>query len=231
MTTNRKLSIAIDGPAGAGKSTIAKLLALRFGLQYVDTGAMYRAVGVEAMRLGVTDEDEQQLAEIANNMRFEFKVETPAPEQLQNRVFANGLEVTGEIRAPAASAMASKVSAVSSVRRALVAEQKKMGFLGGVVMEGRDICEVVLPAAEVKIFLTASPEVRARRRTLELEEKGTPQPFQKVLDEITERDRRDSTRADSPLKPHPDGNIVDTDNKSIPQVVEEIAAIANTRLA
>jgi cytidylate kinase len=226
MNSIEKISIAIDGPAGAGKSTIAKLLALRLGLQYVDTGAMYRAVGLKALRLGVSPEDEARLSEIAAATHFSFRVETPSPGELINRVFADGEEVTEEIRRPEVGGMASKVSTVSGVRRVLVAGQKKMGAAGGVVMEGRDIGNVVLPAAEVKIFLTASAEERARRRFLELEEKGMPQPYEKVLADIRERDERDCTRADSPLCPAPGCVTVDTDGKSIEQVVAEISGIA-----
>jgi cytidylate kinase len=224
--TDKPLSIAIDGPAGAGKSTVSKLVALRLGLQYVDTGAMYRGVALKALRRGAARDDEAQLTAIAENIQFAFKVENPSENELSVRVFVDGEEVTKEIRTPEAGNMASVVSAVSGVRRALVAQQKKMGAARGVVMEGRDIGTVVMPGAPVKIFLTASARERARRRTLELEDKGTPQAYEQVLAEIQERDHRDSTRADSPLKPAADSVTVNTDGMSIAQVVDEIFRIA-----
>ena len=225
--TDKLLSIAIDGPAGAGKSTVSKLTALRLGLQYVDTGAMYRGVALTALRRGVARDDEKQLTRIAETIRFSFKVETPAPDQLLNRVFVDGEEITEAIRTPEAGNMASVVSALGGVRRALVAQQQHMGAAGGVVMEGRDIGAVVLPHARVKIFLTASADERARRRTLELEEKGTPQHYDQVLREIIERDHRDSTRAESPLKPAAGSVTVATDGMTIDQVVDEIVRIAS----
>jgi len=227
----RKISIAIDGPAGAGKSTIAKLTALRFGLEYVDTGAMYRGIALKALREGVPAADAARLTQLAEAAEFSFRVERPSPDDLLNRVFVDGEEITADIRTPEVSSMASKVSAISGVRRALVAAQQALGARGGVVMEGRDICTVVLPDAEVKIFLTASAEERARRRHLELVEKGAEEPYEKVLKEIRERDERDSTRADSPLRPAPDAAYVDTDGKGIEQVVAGIAAIAEKKLS
>ena len=220
--------IAIDGPAGAGKSTVSRLTALRLGLQYVDTGAMYRGVAVTALRNGVAPDDEQQLTRIAEDITFAFRTEEKAHD-LINRVFVDGEEVTDAIRTPEAGNMASAAAVVSGVRRALVSQQKRMGETGGVVMEGRDIGTVVLPAADLKIFLTASPEERAKRRCLELEEKGAPQPYEQVLAEIKERDHRDSTRADSPLKPAPDSVTVDTDGLSIYQVVDRITDLARER--
>lgn len=225
MSADRKVSIAIDGPAGAGKSTVAKLLALRLGLEYVDTGAMYRGVALLALRVGVKIEDEAKLEDLAAGARFEFRAERAGGE-LINRVFLNGGEVTREIRAEEVSAFASPVSAVGGVRRALVAMQQQLGARGGIVMEGRDICSVVLPRAEVKVFLTASEGERARRRHAELEAKGETVSIDDIRQAIHERDRRDSTRAESPLKPTPDAAMVDTDGKTIEQVVDEIAHLA-----
>lgn len=228
MTQRRAISIAIDGPAGAGKSTIAKLLARRFALSYVDTGAMYRGVALLGKRAGTTPGDEAALARVAQSAVFRFEMD-PAGDSLLNRVFLNGEEVTEAIREPEISSLASPVSALSGVRRALVAAQKQMGAAGGVVMEGRDIATVVLPHAEVKIFLTASPEERARRRLLELEEKGKQAEYETVLAEMRERDHRDSTREDSPLKPAPDSVTVDTDGISIEQVVDRISEVVVER--
>lgn len=219
-----RYSIAIDGPAGAGKSTIAKKLAQRFGLQYVDTGAMYRGVALLALRRGIAVDDAAELGRLALEMKFRFRAELSG-EDLVNRVFLNEEDVTEAIRTPEISRTASPVSAVSEVRRALVAKQQEIGAEGGVVMEGRDIGTVVLPEAEVKIFLTASLEERARRRHKELVAKGMEEPFEKVLAEIMERDNRDMTRSDSPLVAAPDAENVDTDRMSIDEVVDEIAKI------
>ncbi len=224
----QRVSIAIDGPAGSGKSTIAKLISKRFGLSYVDTGAMYRGIGLLAHNAGISHDDEQQLTPLAAAAKFYFEMDT-APGSMLNRVWLNGTEVTEEIRAPHISGMASKVSALSGVRRQLVAMQKLMGAAGGVVMEGRDIGTVVMPAAQVKIFLTASPEVRANRRCRELSLKGIDEPREKVLAEIIERDTRDSTRADSPLKPAADAVHLDTSTLSIEQVVDRIAKITTEK--
>ncbi len=229
MTRKPGFSIAIDGPAGSGKSTIAKLLAIRFELSYVDTGAMYRGVALQGRRAGVAPDDEASLVKIAADARFDFIMD-PTDDRLVNLVYLNGEEVTDDIREPEISNLASAVSALSGVRRELVSKQKRMGEAGGVVMEGRDICGVVLPGAEVKIFLTASPEVRARRRHDELVEKGQPVVFDEVLEQMKERDHRDSTRSDSPLKPAEDADIVDTDGLTIQQVVDEISRIVKSKV-
>ncbi|MEW6202042.1 MAG: (d)CMP kinase [bacterium] len=224
------ISIAIDGPAGAGKSTISKLLALKFGLQYVDTGAMYRGVALLALRQGISDiHDESRLAAIARDADFQFKMEKEN-DAIMNRVFLNGEDVTDAIRVEEVTRFSSPVSAVSGVRRELVAKQKQMGARGGVVMEGRDISTVVLTHAEVKIFLTASETERARRRQLDLAASGAPPPLKDVVRALRERDTRDSTRADSPLVQAPDAVLVDTDNKSIDEVVDEISSIVTRHL-
>ncbi|HOX27787.1 MAG TPA: (d)CMP kinase [bacterium] len=219
----RAISIAIDGPAGAGKSTIAMLVARRFGLSYVDTGAMYRGVALLAVRASAALDDEAALAALARDANFSFAMD--AGGELRNRAYLNEEEVTGDIRVPEISKLASPVSAFSAVRRELVAKQKLMGEAGGVVMEGRDIGTVVLPKAEVKIFLTASPEERARRRFLELKQKGISAQLETVLSDIVERDRRDTTRADSPLRPADDSATVDTDGLGIGQVVDRICEV------
>jgi len=217
-------SIAIDGPAGSGKSTVSKLLARRFRLSYVDTGAMYRGVALLARRAGAAPGDEEALSRLAAASEFGFEMDQASPDLL-NRVFLNGEEVTSAIREPEISSLASKVSALSGVRRALVSKQQQMGRAGGVVMEGRDICGVVLPGAEVKIFMDASAEERARRRHRELAAAGKNVSYEEVLADIKERDHRDSTRADSPLAPAPDAECVDTGGLSAGQVVEVISYI------
>lgn len=229
MSGGRKFSIAIDGPAGAGKSTVAKLLSLRYGLEYVDTGAMYRGVALLALRGGVGLEEEEKLAELARGAEFKFRAEGSGEEML-NRVFLNGGEVTGEVRAEEVSRYASPVSAVSGVRRELVAKQQQMGARGGVVMEGRDIGTVVLPDAEVKIFLTATEEERARRRHLELVDKGAAPSLEEIQRAVHERDVRDSTRADSPLAAADDAVEVLTDDRTIEQVVDAICEIAEKKV-
>ncbi|MEW5945862.1 MAG: (d)CMP kinase [bacterium] len=223
----RKLRIAIDGPAGAGKTTVSKLAAQRLGLEYVDTGAMYRCVALRARRENVDPRDERRLGAIARTMEFEFRIDE---ESGVNRVFMDGEDVTEAIRGERVSSLASAVSAVSAVRRELVARQKQMAARGGVVMEGRDIGTVVIPYAEVKVFLDASEQERARRRHLELLEKdGAAPPLERILRDIHERDLRDSTREDSPLAPALDAVRLETDGKSIARVVDEIIEIAASK--
>lgn len=224
----KKISVGIDGPAGSGKSTVSKLVAKRFGLSYVDTGAMYRCVGLISRQNGISPEDEPALEKIAKAALFEFKMD-PDSSDLLNRVFLNGNEVTTDIREPEVSSLASKVSALSGVRRELVSRQQQMGRDGGVIMEGRDICNVVMPGAEVKIFLIADPAERASRRMLELEAAGKNPVYEEVLADIQERDHRDSTRKDSPLKPAPDSVQLDTTSLSIQQVVDRISDIITQR--
>lgn len=230
MTTNaKKISVGIDGPAGSGKSTVSKLVAKRFDLSYVDTGAMYRCVGLLANRKGISPEDEPALSALAEQAVFDFRMDPDSPDLL-NRVYLNGEEVTTHIREPEISSMASKVSALSGVRRILVARQQQMGRDGGVIMEGRDICNVVMPDAEVKIFLIADPAERAKRRMLELAAAGKNPVYDEVLSDIKERDHRDSTRNDSPLKPAPDSVQLDTTKLSISQVVDAISDIILKRI-
>jgi cytidylate kinase len=228
MSGKKNISVAIDGPAGAGKSTIAKLVARAFGLEYADTGAMYRGVALTALRASVAADDVAALSRIASETDFSFEA-AERGGSLVNRVFIGGEEVTDAIREPEISSMASAVSALSGVRAALVAKQKRMGAAGGVAMEGRDIGGVVLPDAEVKIFLTASPEARARRRHLELLAADKSADYDTVLAEISARDLRDTTRADSPLKQADDAILVDTDGLSIEQVVARICDIVTEK--
>lgn len=219
----RKPIIAIDGPAGAGKSTIAKRIAAALGYIYIDTGAMYRAVAWKSIQVGIPLEDADAITVLSVSMSIYFD---RADGQ---RVIADGADVTEAIRTHEVTQLSSPVSAISGVRRRLVDMQREMGAAGGVVMEGRDISTVVFPNAEVKVFLTASAEERARRRLLELREKGDESTLEELIAQMRERDLRDSTRDDSPLKQADDAVAVDTDNLTIDEVVEAILEVCNRR--
>lgn len=216
--------VAIDGPAGAGKSTIARRIAGALGAVYIDTGAMYRAVALLALRAGAPLDDAAALEPlaVASDIRFE-----PG----STRVFLNGEDVTAAIREPEISPAASRVSAVAAVRRILVGMQRRMAAGESVVMEGRDIGTVVFPGARVKIFLDADAAVRAARRVRELEAKGQPPSAAEIGREVHERDLRDSTRADSPLVCAADAVRVDTTGLSLDAVEQVILGIIRERLA
>ena len=213
------LIVAIDGPSGAGKSTVARALAARLGVPYIDTGAMYRAVGLAAREGGVRlpIARPEEVVALAESGRIGLEPSPRGP-----RVLWNGRDVSEAIREPEISLYASAVSALSGVRRRLVAEQQRLGRERGGVLEGRDIGTKVFPETPHKFFLTASAEVRAQRRTLELAERGTPRPYGEVLEEMARRDRDDSTRADSPLTLDERYTVVDSTGKLIPEVVAEI---------
>jgi cytidylate kinase len=215
--------VAIDGPAGAGKSTIARRIAARTGAVYIDTGAMYRAIALLALRSNTDLADAARLEALARGAGIEFEAGSA-------RTLLDGEDVSEAIRRPEVSPAASKVSAIPGVRRVLVEKQRRMGAASSVVMEGRDIGTVVFPNAEVKIFLDADPEVRAARRLRELEEKGQAPPAAEVTREIRERDQRDSTRADSPLVAATDAIRVDTTGLSLDQVERVILEIIRKRL-
>jgi len=201
----RKLIIAIDGPVGSGKSTVARRVAESLGYSYLDSGAMYRALALAALRAGVSLDDPAELERLTESTRIDFD---PTPTDGQ-RVLLHGEDVTDAIRAQEISHAASKVAALAGVRRVLVAEQRRAGSGGAVVMEGRDIGTVVFPAAELKIFLDASLEVRARRRWLQQQEKNEPAIYERTIVETRERDQRDRERVTSPLVRAADAVLVD----------------------
>ena len=200
------ISVAIDGPSGAGKSTIARAAARRFGLIYVDTGAIYRTVGLAAFRRGIDRRDEAAVSA----MLPELEIRMAYNEQGEQRMYLNGEDVSAAIRMPEISLCASDVSALPAVRAYLLEMQRKMAREHNVIMDGRDIGTVVLPDAELKIFLTASAEARAERRLKELAAKGVEADFASVLRDIRYRDEQDSSRAAAPLRPARDSVTVDT---------------------
>jgi CMP/dCMP kinase len=219
------LVIAIDGPVGAGKSTVAKLVARKLGYLYVDTGAMYRAVALKALRLGMDINDPIVMAMLAEATDIQLQQQGDGSV----RVFLDGEDVTEAIRTPEVSEASSIVSAHEGVRKVLAERQKAMAKLGGVVMEGRDIQTVIAPDAEVKIFLTASLEERAKRRWLELQQKGISVSYEEVLQEVKERDERDKTRAIAPLRKAPDAVEIDTTGITPEEVAEKIVKLACKR--
>ena len=218
----KKLIIAIDGPVGSGKSTLARRVAELMGYVYVDTGAMYRALALKAVRQKISPDAADELVALAHDTRIDLRAE----ESVQ-RVFLDGEDVTMEIRTPAVSQAASKIAVNSGVRQVLVAEQRRAGQQGGVVMEGRDIGSVVFPDAGLKIFLIASPEVRAERRWREHEQKGDAIDLKTTLDEIRERDRRDLERSTSPLVRAADAVVVDSTAMEPEEVARLVVMLAN----
>jgi cytidylate kinase len=215
----RPIVVAIDGPAGAGKSTVTKRLAARLGYQLLDTGAIYRAVALKARQTQVAWDQPGPLAAIAAALDVRFQMEGD-----RNRMWVDGVEVTDAIRTPEISDGASQVSAHPPVRAALMELQRRLGAHGGVVAEGRDIGTVVFPGAEAKFFLTASAEERARRRVAELRAKGMEVDHAATLEEIRIRDERDSNRAVAPLKQAPDAVLVDSTHLSVDEIVEGMVA-------
>ena len=218
---NDTFSIAIDGPAGAGKSTMAKALAKALDAMYLDTGAMYRAFGLAMLRQGVDIHDHDAVAAKADAVDIDVNYVDGG-----QRIYLAGDDVTGEIRSPEVSEAASAISAVAEVRARMVALQRQIAAGHDVVMDGRDIGTAVLPNATLKIFLTASPEERARRRCVELEEKGMPQPYEQVLAEMKARDYRDTHREASPLRAAEDAITLDTSNLNLEQSIQALLDLA-----
>jgi len=208
--------VAIDGPSGVGKSTTSKLVARALGIPHIDTGAMYRAIGLAALRRNIGTRDEVALEKLANEIDIEF-----IPGEVA-RVMLDGEDVTSLIRTPEISMAASNVSAVPAVRRVLVRLQQQLGRKNGGVLEGRDIGTKVFPETPHKFFLTARPEVRAERRYRELTAKGEQADYATVLAETIQRDGQDSTRADSPLTYDASYTMIDTSDLSVDEVVEAI---------
>ncbi len=226
-----KLTITIDGPAGSGKSSVARRVAALLGYSYLDSGAMYRALALKALARKVALGDEALLEALAKDTHIELKPPTPEWEAVgsKNRVFLDGKEVTREIRTAEVAQAASQLATIAAVRRVLVAEQQRAGAGGGVVMEGRDIGTVVFPDAELKIFLDASPETRAERRWKEHQEKGEAFTLAEVLDEVHERDNRDRERKVSPLVRAKDAVLVDNTAMGIEETARVIVMLARER--
>lgn len=211
------INVAIDGPAGAGKSTVARAAAKELGFIYVDTGALYRAVGVYCLRNSIVTTDVDAVGAILEDITVELKF----IDGIQH-VFLNGDDVSTEIRLPEASMAASNVSAIPSVRAFLFDLQRDIAAKNNCLMDGRDIGTVVLPNAQVKIFLTADPEERAKRRFLELQEKGSTVTFKEVLDDLLIRDYNDSHREIAPLKPAEDSVVINTTGLTLEESINKI---------
>lgn len=219
-------SIAVDGPSGAGKSTLAKAVAAELRILYVDTGAIYRTIGCYARRRGVDARDTQAVIALLPQVKIEMRYDA---QGLQHMLL-QGEDVTEEIRLPEMSLYASAVSAIPEVRTFLLEMQRDFARKSSVIMDGRDIGTVVLPYADVKIFLQADVEVRARRREKELQERGTPRPFQQVLAEMKERDYNDAHRSAAPLRAAEDAVVVDTSDLDFQQSKEALLAIIRKKV-
>ncbi len=211
------ISVAIDGPAGAGKSTIARTAAMELDFIYVDTGALYRAVGLACIERGIQTEETAEVINVLDEISIELVF-----VKGEQRVLLDGKDVSDEIRTEKASMTASLVSRIPQVRSFLLELQRSFSKTNNVIMDGRDIGTVVLPDAQVKIFLTASPEARAKRRTLQLQEKGEKPDYNTILEDIKKRDYNDSHREIAPLKPAKDSVIIDTTQMSLQQSIEAV---------
>ena len=221
----KHINVAIDGPSGAGKSTIARAAAKDLGLLYVDTGAIYRSIGYYLLRHGVDPKDKDRVVPLLPGIRIALRYED---DGLQHMLL-NGQDVTAEIRFPEVSAYASDVSAHAEVRSYLLEMQQDLARRHSVIMDGRDIGTVVLPEAELQIFLTAAPEERARRRCRELELRGTPEPYEKVLADIQQRDYNDTHRAAAPLRQAEDAVLLDSTHLDFDGTLQAVEALIRER--
>ena len=224
--SNRIYSVAVDGPSGAGKSTLAKAVASELHILYVDTGAIYRTIGCYARRQGVDAHDTQAVIDLLPQVKIEMRYD----EQGLQHMLLHGMDVTQEIRLPEMSLYASEVSAIPEVRAFLLEMQRDFARRSSVIMDGRDIGTVVLPHADVKIFLQADVEIRAQRREKELRERGTPRPFDQVLAEMKERDYNDTHRAAAPLHPAQDAVVVDTSHMDFQQSRDALLTIIREKV-
>ena len=219
-----RLNIAMDGPVGAGKSTIADAVAERLGILHLDTGAMYRALGLAALRAGIDTQDEEKIVALCRKLKVSVSHETDG-----QHTFVEGEDVTGLIRTPEVSMAASTVSRYAEVRKEMVRIQQQLAAETDMLVDGRDICTTVLPNATAKIFLTAAPEERARRRYLQMKENGMEEPFEKVLEDLKARDEQDMNRPVEPLRQAEDAVLVDSTNLSFDEVVDAILAIVEEK--
>ena len=226
--SRRPFIVAIDGPAGAGKSTVSRILARRLGFALVDTGAIYRCVALQAAREGIPLDDDLRLGRLLERVHIGFRM-----VEGENHAILEGKDVSAEIRTPEVSMGASAGSSRPVVRQGLLDLQRRLALEApaGAILEGRDIGTVVFPDADAKFFLTAEPEVRARRRWAELKAKGDPSSYEQVLEEQRKRDRDDSQRAIAPLRPAADALVVDTSHLGLDEVVARLVAEVETRLA
>lgn len=224
---NERISVAIDGPSGAGKSTVARALAAEFGFLYVDTGAIYRTVGLAVRRAGIASGDREGVVALLPSLRIGLA----HGENGMQRMYLDAEDVTDAIRTPEISLYASDVSAFPEVRAFLMEMQRSLARENDVIMDGRDIGTVVLPQAGLKVFLTASAEERARRRVLELEQKGIFQPYEEVLRDIQYRDKNDSSRAAAPLKAAEDAVLVDSSTLSFEETCAAVGKLIRERFS
>ena len=219
-----KLNIGIDGPVGAGKSTVADAVAQRLGILHLDTGAMYRALGLTALRRKIDIQDEKAVVDLCDSVHISVSHEADG-----QHTYADGEDVTGLIRTPEVGMAASTVSRYAEVRKAMVRLQQQLAAETDMLLDGRDICTTVLPKATAKIFLTATAEERARRRWLELQQKGLPDTYEEVLKALKERDHQDMNRAVEPLRQAEDAVLVDSTDLDFDQVVERILEIVEEK--
>ena len=217
-----KINIAIDGPSGAGKSTISDLLAIKLDYIHLDTGAMYRTVAYMAIKNNISLDDEKSLVELIDSIEFK--------QERDGTILCNGIDISKEIRQNEISMAASKVSSLNGVRKQLVSLQKRVAAPKGYIVDGRDICEVVLPDAEVKVYLTASSEERTRRRIEQNKQKGIESDYESIKKTIEDRDYQDMHRAFSPLRQAQDATLIDSSNMSIEEVVELLYNMALKKL-